>query len=251
MKLPCPFRPHDHAVGLFDSRCRKCKRPLTPSELLKSVKWRIWHLVQIQSLTECGHCEFVSPLSEPACPRCQRARTVRNAFGDAQRRLVNRCRAYLCHSTKAEIRNFQRWLVVASLIGLVGLCQLVIASGVSQKAGSFFGLTIVYVALAGLTAKILIPRQRVWQFFDGTSQLVKLAVMINFLSAFALTGIVLCFFTRLAFMLAALVLVGGASGALLALIAWPLAFEIFYLFLGERNPKFDPTNPQGRTVTED
>ncbi len=246
MKFPCPFRPHDHAVSLFDSRCRKCKRPFTLRELSKSVKWRIWHVVQTLSLTECWKCEFVSAITEPDCPRCKHPRSVRHAIRDEIERVRRTGHKFIEAATTVEVLSFQRKLVLGSVALLATLIALVIKFSLHRNAVVFFGLTIIYVMISALAAKLFIRREKFWNYVDRTSGLVKFAVVLNYFSGLLLLGCFLSVAKAPAGLLASLIGITAASAFLLFGYAWPLTASTLALFLGERDSVFDPTKPQGR-----
>ena len=246
MKIPCPFRPNDHTVSLFDSRCRKCKRPFTPRELLRSLNWRVEHAVQTNSLTECWRCEFVSALTEPACPRCKRPRTVWTGIVDEIERAHRSGQKFIEAATTVEVLSFQRKLVLGSAVVLAALIALVLGFSLHRNTGAFFGLTIVYLTFSALAAKLFIPREKFWNYVDRTSRLVKCAVVLNFFSGLLLLGCFLTIAKAPAGLLAALIGITAASALLLLGYAWPFTAATLALFLGDRDPGFNPTNPQGR-----
>lgn len=246
MKIPCPFRPNDHAVSIFASRCRKCKRPFTLRELLKTVNWRIWRAVQTKCLTECCRCEFVSAITEPECPRCKRPRTVFNAIVDEIERTRSSGQMFIEAATTIEVLSFQRKLVLGSAALLATLLGLVLGFSLNHNEGAFFGLTIVYLTVSALGAKLFIPREKFWNYVERTSGMVKFAVILNYFSGLLLMGCFLTVAKAPAGLLATLFGVTAASAFLLFGYAWPLTAATIALFLGDRDTRFDPTKNQGR-----
>lgn len=250
MKIPCPFRPDHHAVRLFDTYCRKCDRPFTPAQMLKTIRWKIRVRVEQLFYTECDECEFVSPLWLSKCPRetCNSPRSLRTAFKAFCRRIASTSQDLIANATTHEVVSFQRKLLGLSAAILFAFSTLVLKFSLHSNLGAFFGLVVVYLTASALLAKLFIPREKFWAYVDHTSRVVKLAVIFNYFSGLLLLGCLLSLAHAHAVLIAMLIGVTVVSAWLLIGIGWPLTASVLHLFLGERDSNFDPTKPQGRKV---
>lgn len=200
--------------------------------------------------TECDECEFVSPLWVSKCPRdtCGSTRSLGSAFKAVRRRIASTSTDLIANATTHEVVSFQRKLLAVSFAILFAFSMLVLKFSLHANLAAFFGLSAIYLTVSALLTKLFVPSEKFWAYVDHTSNVVKLAVIVNYFSGLLLLGCLLSFARAQAGLIAMLIGVTFASAWLLISIGWPLTASVLHLFLGERDSNFDPTKPQGRKV---
>jgi len=173
--------------------------------------------------------------------------TVQAAVEAALLPLHHRWQAFLQHASPKTMKRIQ-WgylgLSLALLWGLLGYAE-------TQSDGRWIGsalLSVLYLTTFLLLAALLVPKY-VWATFAlRTSRLVKLAVVVNYLTVLLLLQQFIGAWPMRATILAALFVVSWAGAWLLCHFFWPAYVQTANILLGGGNRDFDASDPQGRTV---
>lgn len=249
MKIQCPFNPK-HTVNFTDSYCQECERRITPKALFQFYLHRLRFRSRLKLLTECSECEFVFPLPEPRCPRCGLATTVGVAASDGMKRTSWHWRDFAAHASPSQLRRFQRYFLLASLLLLFGAVAYV-SSFKSEEWGGLALLSVVYLTVSGLMVKWFVPPHVLLLIAQRTSRRVKLAMVLNYLTTLLAIQVCIGNWIAQATIVAGLFGVTAISAWLLCRIAWPMSLETYRLFFESLDTFFDPMKPQGRRARND
>ena len=249
MKIQCPFNPK-HTVSFTDSYCQECERRITPKALLQFYMHRLRFRSRLRLLTECPACEFVFPLPEPRCPRCKLATTVGVVASEGIKRSSWHWRDFAAHASPSQLRRFQRYFLLGSLLLLVGAVECV-WSFKSGELGASALLSIVYLTISGLMVKWFVPPHVLLLIAQRTSHRVKLAMVLNYLTVLLTIQVCIGSWLAQAAIVAGLFGVTAISAWLLCRIAWPMSLETYRLFFESLDTFLDPMKPQGRKARND
>jgi hypothetical protein len=249
MKIQCPFNPK-HIVDFADSYCQECERRLTPKELIQFYLHRVRFRGQLKLLTECPTCEFVFPLPESKCPRCGLAFTLGAARSDALKRFGWCWRDFATHASVGQLRSFQRYFLLCSLLILFAAISCV-SLFKSEEWSTLVFLSVIYLTVSGLMIKWFVPPHVLLLIAQRTSRRVKLAMVVNYLTILLAIQVCIGSWVAQATIVASLFGVTAISAWLLCRIAWPMSLETYRLFFESVDTFFDPMKPQGRQAKSD
>lgn len=108
-------------------------------------------------------------------------------------------------------------------------------------------LSVLYLAVFGLLAALLVPRYTWASFIWRTSRLTKLGVIVNYLTLLLLVQDLIGVWKQRAIMLASLFVATHVAAWLLCRFFWPQFLRAAHVFVGGSVP-FDPGAPQGRQM---
>ena len=149
---------------------------------------------------------------------------------------------------KPKTRRRIQWgylgLSLALLWWLVGYTEGQLGKGLVGQAI----LSIVYLATFGLLAAVLVPKYVWTSFARRTSPLIKLAVVVNYLTLLLLVQNLIGAWWVRANILAGLFVVSWIGAWVLCHLFWPTCLRTANILLGDAPRDFDPSDPQGRTV---
>ncbi len=245
MKFACPNPGCGAAVGLGDRACPRCGVTFGPFTLL-ALFWRgfrLW-LVRITSL-QCPACYRASPFLARACPHCRQPITFTVAVEVALTPLRDRYEQAVDNAGPKAMRRIQ-WLCFQ--LSLVLLWYLL--GYTAKHADEWIGqalLSVVYLAVFGLLAAVLVPRS-VWvSFLWRTSRLTKLTVVVNYFSVLLLVQSLIGAWKERATVLAGLFAVSWLASWVLCHLIWPQFIGTVTILTGG-GAGFDTSDRQGRRV---
>ena len=131
----------------------------------------------------------------------------------------------------------------------VGLLWWLLASFPNQSIHDWFvraSLTAFYLAVLGLLAVLLIPHEAFARFRQETSQLVKLGVLLNYLTLLLLLQLSVQTWWRRALTLAGLFLVSYGGAWLLSHLLWPVVAKLREVSSEAQGTHVNPSASQGR-----
>lgn len=245
MILTCPNC--GNKVRLTDRSCPACGSAFGPLRLSRLFGQSIARWSTRVTALRCPSCQRTSPLRAKICGHCGQSMTVQAAVEAALLPLHHRWQAFLQHASPKTMKRIQ-WgylgLSLALLWGLLGYAE-------TQSDGRWIGsalLSVLYLTTFLLLAALLVPKY-VWATFAlRTSRLVKLAVVVNYLTVLLLLQQFIGAWPMRATILAALFVVSWAGAWLLCHFFWPAYVQTANILLGGGNRDFDASDPQGRTV---
>jgi hypothetical protein len=148
------------------------------------------------------------------------------------------------------IRRFQKLYLAASLI-----VSWIVASWVAKTGLQSFIAELVLAigaVTAGLVlARSLIPKKAFILIRESTSGVIKLALIVNLLTAIVGITIVISVWKAQALVVAVTLAIVLVSAWFFCAIAWPLSSEVYRIFFGEESTPPDPLRRQGRTPEYD
>jgi len=203
------------------------------------------------TLTQCSNCEFAfSMLHESNCPRCKTPITLPTAAKAGAQAASWKWRDFITHATPHQLRVFQRLILLVSLM-LFGIAAHYVGKKAGDEWGGYIFLSFVYMVVIGLLIKRFVPVQTLHLIANRTSATIKLALLVNVLTAVLVIQILVGTWLAQTVVIATVFGVCAAAAWVLCRFAWPLSAELYDLFFQPSDPTFDPTQPQGRQARHD
>lgn len=246
MKWACPKC--GHACRWLAGACPECGFPLTVGAAAR----HYWH--QFQSwlprvtAVECPQCHQATPLTSKTCVACGAPITVQAAIDETLTPPKRRWARFKRESSPQTWRRLRRchFLLSAALLWwLLGYVE-------QHDPGTWVrhaALSVVYLAVLAFLAAWLAPRH-IFFAFSRASRLLKLSLVLNYLSALVLLQLFIGVWWVRALVLAGLFAVTWLGAVLLCRWIMPVAAETAQVFLGA-DPRFDASAPQGRAAHYD
>lgn len=249
MAFACPSPGCGSPVGLGDRRCPRCGLAFGPWVLLRAFfqAWLAW-VVRLTSL-RCPRCRHGSPLRSDRCPHCGQVMTVAAAVEVALTPLRDRWQRWLDGVGPRTIRLFQ-WsyfsVSVAVLWWLLGYTERKFSTG---WIGAVV-LSCLYLGVIGLLSALLVPKSVWGAFIVRFSRLMKLSMVVNYLTALLLMQHFIHTWKVRANILACLFVATWCGAWLLCRFLWPIHLQTTTILLGGGGGRtgFDSAAPQGRSV---
>jgi len=198
---------------------------------------------------QCPKCEHPVPKEYADCPRCKKILDLESASDAATKSLTWHFQEFINNATPRQLRRFQRVFLLISLAIMWSITGYVASH--EESWGDFILMSAVYLIALGLLAKWLVPR-RLWvAVASKTSRIVKLALVVNYLSALLLIQVFIGTWQKQALILGGLFGASFLAAYLLCVIAWPLSMNLYHIFFETESNEVDPTRPQGRRGIND
>lgn len=233
------------AAKLSDRECPDCRFDLTLGNIVRhsvrSVTSQFTGLLYIQ----CPKCPSRIPLFKTDCPDCGESLLIQTSLTRAAPAASWIKQAL--SPTPAKVNAFQWLFLAASITGFWVMCGQYEARGGGSLGAH--GLLAIFVAVFILLTAVIIPRQTLLLVMRGASLRIKLALVLDMLSAFLLVELLMVkWWTR--FFGVAMLFASLWVGALLFWRAlWPVAAAVSRFFFNDN--AFDPKGGQGRRVRMD
>ena len=242
MNIRCPKC--DQPCGL--SACSHCGFSLTLGSIWDHYRDRFQGVFSLR----CPKCQCAVPIPARACGHCGTRITIRTAVEDA---LEEPRRQWAGSDVRRRntMRRFVQWgYIVLSFFFLWAVLE--IFERVTGK--SWFAqaaLTTFYLAISGVLAQFLVSRHFLRSLFFGPSRLMKLALLLNFLSSLLLLLLFIGATWNKSFRIAVEFMIIIVAGMLFLRYLLPLANNLIEALAGSTDHRFDSRDPQGRDVRWD
>lgn len=245
MKLACPNCGKD--VALNDRACPHCGTAFGPLSLLKFL-WRdLAGWCARWTALRCPKCHQASPFRAKACVHCGQKMTFAAAVEVSLTPSRERWRRFVQEAGPKTQRRVQWAYVAASALALWWLLGYA-----ERRLGPYWIgqalFSVVYLAIFGMLAAWLVP-PTVWtSIARGTSPLVKVGLLANYLSVLLLLNTAIGAWWSRAITLAAVFAATWIAIWITCRFLWPVYLDASNLFFGTRQRPFDPSAPQGRNA---
>lgn len=238
MKFKCPKCP-EGVIGLRESVCPECGHTLTVQNTLAhgfNAVWQpLWSLIAPRRRSESDAGPKHEAPSE-AHPEPSNRMTFKETTGEVGRWW----RRFLVTATPV-VRAVVQWgYLLLSVAGLLYLLAYV-ESHYSQGWLQLAGLSVVYMAVLTLLAKLVVPRKTIQAVVLGASGVVKLGLICNYFALLLLLQVLIATWWKRALMMAGLFGISLIGLWVFKTVLMPM----FQRQNGERRI-YDPTEPQGR-----
>jgi hypothetical protein len=244
MTFACPKCGDD--VRLSQAACNRCGFQLTVGAVVAFYWQGLRRGAQERAAWRCAACGQPAPINAAACPHCKTPITVDSTVHAVLDPPRQRWRNFLTQATPETRRRFQWAYLLAS--GLVLWWML--ADLEKKQTGELFRdalLSVVYCAAVAFIVLLLVPRWIFQLVAQGTTAIVKLALILNYLTlVLVLQSWISAWWAR-ASILAGVFAVSWLAVWLIATFLWPMKNELHSLG-APPNPRrnFNPSAPQGR-----
>ena len=207
---------------------------------------------------KCPSCADAIPLASKICPRCKTPITVETAvhssLGPAQRRW-RRWRDHLTPQTKWRLKRVLAWTCqLTYFLGSAALLRRLLASlapwGIVEWLAPA-ALSVLFLAALGVLLLWIVPRPLIREIFETASRLVKVSLVLNYLSLLLFLQVVVRVWWQQSLLVGLLLVMSCLGFWLLRRVFWPGVKNAEKLFREGEGKGFDPSNPQGRQADFD
>jgi hypothetical protein len=244
MKLACPKC--EEPCGLFQNACPRCGFALTLGSVLAHYRDQF----KARAAFQCPQCREPVPVTARTCAKCGAPITVRAAIDTTLAPPKRRWREFRRQAGPGTKRSIQWGYLLFSFLLLGGLLTYI-----AGQPGAVWlptaALSVVYLAVFGLLALLLVPRRVFRAVYWGASAVMKLSLVCNFLSVMILLQFLIGAWWGQAVVLAILFGVVWLAAYIFHIYVLPMAAATEQVFIRPGERDFDSKGPQGRDARWD
>ncbi|MCX6917624.1 MAG: zinc ribbon domain-containing protein [Verrucomicrobia bacterium] len=234
------------AVRLSQAACPACGFSLTLGAVVAHYWSRLTHRVREQSAIRCPQCGQASPLASETCPHCHFEITVDSTVNAVLEPPRRRWRLFVGNASPATRRRIQ-WAYLLSSGLFIWWLLAYIEEHHPDHWVRHAMLSAVYCAVLAFIVLLLTPRKLLAAISQRTTALVKLALLLNYLSFVLLLQMWIGTWWVRAIILAGVFGVTWLAAWLLTSVILPMTNQVRGIYEPPNaNSPFDPAAPQGR-----